>query len=250
MELIKNRAQLIENIETLEGYLTEGNEFECSKATALVKRGTCFVAYQVDKELRFAPSRFIGYIDNKLEIHSVSSKDGRETNKAIIDILTEKPLPDEKLDKKYFDYCKQLGIKPSEKGAFGAQRKFWRLNIEKDFESNADLTGEFPEGKMVERLHKSRERNSHVVSLAKELFKKSQGRLFCQVCKFDFEENYGETGKNFIEAHHTIAVSDMKSDHKTRIEDIAMLCPNCHRMAHKKRPWLSMVDLNKLLTKK
>lgn len=250
MKLIKNRGQLIKNIDTLEGYLSEGNEFENSEATSLVKRGTCFVAYQVDKELRFAPSRFIGYINNKLEIHSISHKDGRETNKAIIDILNDKPLPDVKLEKKYFDYCNQLGIQPNEKGAFGAQRKFWRLNIEKEFDNNADLTGEFPEGKIVERIHKARERNSQVISLAKDRFKKLHGRLYCQVCKFDFEEKYGAVGKDFIEAHHTIAVSSMTSDHKTKVEDIAMLCANCHRMVHKKRPWLTMEHLDKLLKSK
>jgi predicted HNH restriction endonuclease len=41
----------------------------------------------------------------------------------------------------------------------------------------------------------------------------------------------------------------MKAGHKTKIEDIAMLCPNCHRMAHKKRPWLKMSELKKLREK-
>ena len=247
MKLINDKEELIKNIETLEGYLTEGNDYSTKEATSLIKRGTCFVAYQVDKELRFAPSRFIGYIDNKLEIHSVSHRDGRETNKAINSILETKPLPNEKLEKKYFEYCNELGIQPNEKGAFGVQRKFWRLNIEIEFDSNSELTGEFPEGKIVERTHKSRERNNQVISLAKEKFKNLHGRLFCQVCDFDFEKIYGQVGKEFIEGHHTVAVSDMAPDHKTKVEDIAMLCANCHRMVHKKRPWLTMKDLGKLL---
>ncbi len=87
MRLITNINQLINNINILEGYITEGNEYEKHEATSLVKRGTCFVAYQVDKELRFAPSRFIGYKGNRLEKHRISYKDGRETDKAIIEIL-------------------------------------------------------------------------------------------------------------------------------------------------------------------
>lgn len=249
MELIKDKEQLIKNIETLEGYLTEGNVYENSEAVLLIKRGICFVAYQIDKELRFAPSRFIGYIENKIEIHTESHKDGRETNKAIVDILFDKPVPDDNLERMYFDYCNQLGIQPNDKGTFGSQRKFWRINIEKDFSSNIGLTGEFPEGKIVERTHNSRERNYQVISLAKERFKKLHGRLFCQVCEFNFEEKYGEIGKNFIEGHHTIAVSDMTPGHNTKVEDIAMLCANCHRMVHKKRPWLSMDELNELLIK-
>lgn len=247
MKLIFDKEQLLQNIGTLESYLTEGSEYQVKEASLLIKRGTCFVAYQVDKELRFAPSRFIGYIDNKIEIHSVSDKDGRDTNMVINDILNAKPLPDDKLEKKYFEYCTDLGIHPSAKGSFGVQRKFWRLSIEREFDSNYELAGDFPEGKIVERIHKVRERNSQVISLAKEQFKKLQGRLFCQACGFDFEENYGQIGKDFIEGHHTIAVSNMAPDHKTKVEDIAMLCSNCHRMVHKKRPWLTMQDLDKLL---
>ena len=234
MELIEKEKQLIRNIETLESYLTEGNEYEIKEATLLVKRGTCFVAYQIDKEIRFAPSRFIGYFNNKLDTHSKSlSKDGRETNKAIYKIFNANPLPDDNLNKLYCDYCIKLGIKPNEKGAFGATRKFWKLDIEREFESNSEMTGEFPEGKLVERTHKARERNNQVISLAKDNFKKLHGRLYCQICGFDFENNYGEIGKDFIEAHHTLAVSDMESEHKTKIEDLVMLCPNCHRMIHK-----------------
>lgn len=125
-----------------------------------------------------------------------------------------------------------------------------KLEIDHDFENNEDLTGEFPEGKIVERTHKARERNSQVISLAKEKFKKLKGRLYCQVCGFDFEKTYGQIGKDFIEGHHTIAVSEMSNDHKTKVEDIAMLCANCHRMVHKKRPWLTMKNLGKLLKTK
>lgn len=248
MRLINTKNQLIKNIDTLEGYLTEGDDYSSNEAKSLVKRGTCFVAYKIDRELRFAPSRFIGYTDNKLDKHSASDeKDGRETNKAIITILEAKPLPNEKLNENYVDYCNRLGIQPNEKGSFGAPRKFWQLEIDQDFVNNEDLTGEFPEGKIVERTHKARERNTQVIILAKEKFKKENGRLYCQVCGFDFEKIYGQIGKDFIEGHHTIAVCEMTPEHKTKVEDIAMLCANCHRMVHKKRPWLTMKNIDKLL---
>jgi len=149
------------------------------------------------------------------------------------------------LNENYLKYCNLLGVQPSEKD----YRKFWQLEISQDFVNNADLTGEFPEGKIVERMHKARERNNQVIFLAKEKFKKENGRLFCQVCGFDFEKTYGNIGKDFIEGHHTIAVSEMSTEHKTKVEDIAMLCSNCHKMIHKKRPWLTMSDIKKLLKK-
>lgn len=98
------------------------------------------------------------------------------------------------------------------------------------FNDNEELTGEFPEGKVIERIHKSRERNSQVIQIAKHNFKTKYGKLFCQIYGFYFEATYGEIGKDFIEAHHTIPVSEMKP------EDITMLCSNCHKMVHKRRP--------------
>jgi 5-methylcytosine-specific restriction protein A len=251
MKLIENKEQVITNIDTLEGYLTEGDDYSNGEAKSLIKRGTCFVAYLIDTELRFAPSRFIGYIDNKLDKHSASKdKDGRKTNKTINKILGTTPLPIDSLNLKYIEYCNKLNIQPSENGSFGAPRKFWQLSLDQDFKNNSDLTGEFPEGKIVERTHKARERNSQVITLAKENFKKLNGRIFCQICDFDFDKTYGSIGKDFIEGHHTVAVSDMTPGHKTKVEDIAMLCANCHRMVHKKRPWLTMKDLDQLIKDK
>lgn len=58
----------------------------------------------------------------------------------------------------------------------------------------------------------------------------------CQACNFDFEEKYGELGKNYIEAHHLIPYSELKEGdvRSLNIEtDFAVLCANCHRMIHR-----------------
>lgn len=244
MKLIDNIEQLVLNLETVEFYLTEGTDFENDKTIGLLRAGVCFVAYEIDKELRFAPSRFVGYKNNNLEQHLNSYRDGKETNVAIERILDDRLRPNEKLEKAFLKYCRNLGIEPYKK-----KRKYWKFKLSKDFIVNVELDGEFPEGKVSERKHKFRERNSKVVQLAKQNYKDKNGRLFCQVCDFDFELEYGEIGADFIEAHHTIPVSEMKAGHTTKIEDIAMLCANCHRMAHKKRPWLKMSELYKLQNK-
>jgi hypothetical protein len=114
-----------------------------------------------------------------------------------------------------------------------------------------DITDEteFPEGKEVERTHKQRERNALVVTVAKRNFREKHGRLFCQICGFDFKKSYGEIGVGFIEAHHTIPVSNKRGILRTKPSDIAVVCPNCHRMLHRKRPWLKMSDLKNLIVK-
>ncbi|MFS0556892.1 EVE domain-containing protein [Brevibacillus sp. 179-C9.3 HS] len=93
---------------------------------------------------------------------------------------------------------------------------------------------EYPEGKIAFVLHKKRERNPKLIKEAKKLFISKHGRLYCEACKFDFQKVYGSRGIDFIEGHHTRLVSEMKEGEKTRVEDIAMLCSNCHRMIHRK----------------
>jgi hypothetical protein len=55
----------------------------------------------------------------------------------------------------------------------------------------------------------------------------------CKVCGFDFEEVYGERGRDFIEAHHLIPVSSLGKETKVDPKrDMTVLCSNCHRMIH------------------
>lgn len=113
-----------------------------------------------------------------------------------------------------------------------------------------DYRDSFPEGKRYQKLHFIRERNPKIVRIAKQNFLQKHGRLFCEVCDFDFEKKYGKHGKGFIEAHHTIPISELKSDgEETKVEDIALVCSNCHRILHRYRPWLSIADLKKLLVR-
>jgi len=110
-----------------------------------------------------------------------------------------------------------------------------------------DFRDSFPEGKLKERLHKQRERNSSLIKAVKKEALEQCGKLECQCCGFDYEAKYGELGREFIEAHHTKPVSELHQDgEKTQKEDIALVCANCHRMLHRKRPWLKMNELKKL----
>lgn len=104
---------------------------------------------------------------------------------------------------------------------------------------------EYPEGKESFRSHRVRERNSKLVNDAKDAFVKKHGSLFCEVCNINFENNYGLRGSRFIEAHHIKPVSQLKNEEKTKIKDLAMLCPNCHRMIHRK-PYITVEELKEI----
>ncbi|MBK8640476.1 MAG: HNH endonuclease [Chromatiaceae bacterium] len=106
----------------------------------------------------------------------------------------------------------------------------------------------FPEGKLKERLHRSRERNPEIIRRAKQIALTRDGVLRCACCGFDFEKVYGKPGKDFIEGHHTKPLSSLHIDGElTRVDDIALVCSNCHRMLHRRRPWLGPKQLTQLL---
>lgn len=107
----------------------------------------------------------------------------------------------------------------------------------------------FPEGKYIERLHKARERSSRVVNEAKKRYaNKHNGKLPCEICGFDFSETYGYRGENFIEAHHKIPLGELRKGQilKTKVEDLAMVCANCHRMLHRS-PSLTAEELKECI---
>lgn len=133
----------------------------------------------------------------------------------------------------------------------GKGKGIWGLRLFEPKGNNVDLTEDdqgFIEGKRRLRQHIYRERNPKVIRMAKEKFKEeNNGRLFCEICGFDFYETYGGIGEDFIEGHHTVPVSQLEEGQVTKVEDIAIVCSNCHRMLHRKRPWLSKEKLKELL---
>ncbi len=110
-----------------------------------------------------------------------------------------------------------------------------------------DDFAEATEGGLVTRLHRTRERNKAIVKRKKEAVARQRGRLICEACEFDFEGRYGDRGRGFIECHHVRPVSELTGQSLTRLNDLALLCSNCHRMVHAKAPWLSLVELRALI---
>lgn len=86
--------------------------------------------------------------------------------------------------------------------------------------------------KLMYKKHLSIERNQKLTKKAKEIH-----GYICQVCGFNFEKEYGEIGKEFIEAHHKIPLSSLTMDKfvtLSPVNDFAVLCSNCHSMIHRR----------------
>lgn len=129
IELVYSEYQIWENIETLELYLNPyGYMDKRNFALDLIKNGVCFIAYKEGDEIKFAPSRFVGYVNNDMLKHENNEyKDGRETTKAISDILGAKPIEDVELEEEYQKFCENNSVIVGKKGAFGVKRKYWRM---------------------------------------------------------------------------------------------------------------------------
>lgn len=106
------------------------------------------------------------------------------------------------------------------------------------------------EGEILYKLHKLKERDSGLTRTKKNNVLKEKGKLECEVCNFDFHEKYGEIGYEFIECHHIKPLSTYESRQKTALEDLAIVCSNCHRMLHRNVEDMSIDKLRQIIKNK
>ena len=72
----------------------------------------------------------------------------------------------------------------------------------------------------------------------------------CQVCKIDFEKDYGQIGKGFIHVHHLTKISSIGKTYEIDpIRDLVPLCPNCHSMVHRRKVPYTIEELIEVYSK-
>lgn len=91
--------------------------------------------------------------------------------------------------------------------------------------------------------HFRRERDRAIVETKKAATLNATGRLCCEVCGFDFAATYGAYGEGFCEVHHLVPLSAASDSVTTTLDDLAILCSNCHRIIHRSDPMLSVSQL-------
>ncbi len=65
--------------------------------------------------------------------------------------------------------------------------------------------------------------------------KKRKSNYTCEICNLNFKSKYGEIGENYIVAHHKDPIA--LGQRNTKLEDLILVCDNCHRMLHKGPPY-------------
>jgi 5-methylcytosine-specific restriction protein A len=109
-----------------------------------------------------------------------------------------------------------------------------------------DDESEAVEGRLLFRQHRMRERDPDITRRKKAAAMEQFGRLGCEVCDFDFAAAYGQLGAGFMECHHRLPLATA-GIRTTQLADLALVCPNCHRMLHRARPALTVEGLRKLI---
>lgn len=106
------------------------------------------------------------------------------------------------------------------------------------------------EGRVLERLHRYRERSPRLRERKINAVIASGQPLACEVCMFNFARTYGPHGAGYIEVHHVLPLHEVGPS-KTELKDLALLCANCHRMCHRRleetSTWPSPHELQKIL---
>ena len=125
-------------------------------------------------------------------------------------------------------------IYDSVKGELEKQREEAKKRLAREQRSKQ----EFTEGNVVESHYDRHERDHGARLKCIEHY-----GCKCAICGFDFEAQYGDVGKDFIEVHHIVPISSTKGEHDVDpINDLIPVCSNCHSIIHRRRPYPYLPD--------
>ena len=134
--------------------------------------------------------------------------------------------------------------------AANAIRNHVSVDLSEVPEAMDDDFQEADEGRILTRVHTSRERNRKIVEKKKSSFLKQHDTVFCEVCGFNFQQSYGSRGDGFIECHHRKPLFELDEETETTLDDLALVCSNCHRMLHRDLDTLSVETLKENINKR
>jgi 5-methylcytosine-specific restriction enzyme A len=109
--------------------------------------------------------------------------------------------------------------------------------------SGVDNDESSEEGAALLRLHMKRERHRALVAAKLAETLRENGKLTCEACGVDLSLRYGDAGTRAYEVHHAIPLGTRQVPSVTRLEELAIVCPNCHSVIHRSYPMLTVVAL-------
>lgn len=107
-------------------------------------------------------------------------------------------------------------------------------SLEKNIEGRAKLVSHLRRERQVSLV---RRKKLHAISLQ------------CEICGFSFKSVYGAAAADYCEVHHLVPLASVFEFTKTRMEDLAILCANCHRVVHLQYPPYKLEQVRMMLSK-
>jgi hypothetical protein len=96
------------------------------------------------------------------------------------------------------------------------------------------------EGTLLLLVHKRIERDPHLVAAKRAEVRAAFGREVCEACGFSTGDVYPGLPGEVCEVHHLRPLSEVNGPVRTRKQDLAILCANCHRAIHRTKPLTSV----------
>lgn len=83
-------------------------------------------------------------------------------------------------------------------------------------------------------IHRHRETKLRDEKIRQTL-QQNGGKLCCQVpgCDFDFSVIYGAVGEGYAQVHHLKPLAEIEGKRKSTLNDLIVVCANCHAMIHR-----------------
>ncbi|MFI8978329.1 HNH endonuclease [Nocardia asteroides] len=102
------------------------------------------------------------------------------------------------------------------------------------------------EGRELRRMVRVYERDPKLRQQKIALSRKNRGSIACEVCGFDFEHAYPGRGDGYVEVHHVMPLHTTGAK-MNGVDDLVLLCSNCHRMIHRRANWLTPDELRAIV---
>lgn len=99
--------------------------------------------------------------------------------------------------------------------------------------SAPDFVDDFAfEGQRNYTLHCQIERDRALREAKISDFISKNGSVYCEICGFNFRSTYPFLGRDIIQVHHQTPLADLTEATKTTLNDLMLLCANCHFAIH------------------
>lgn len=112
--------------------------------------------------------------------------------------------------------------------------------------TSADEFAAAIEGKVFQRITRVYERDPKLRRRKIEQSRKERNSIACEVCGFDFEVTYPGVGDGYVHVHHVVPLHTSGPVENT-LDDLILLCANCHQMIHRPKQWLTPDELRAIL---